>query len=134
SRPVLDNIGMTVTRSIMRSFMGYATSLPTPEFRSLEMVLDDVCRFVMPPFVRGIGVDGHGEVVGVVPSWRLRPRGREPVATICYLHVGGYLGTWPAMYSAFAAWLAREACAEIVIADYRLAPEFPYPAGLLDAI
>ena len=99
SRPVLDNIGMTVTRSIMRSFMGYATSLPTPEFRSLEMVLDDVCRFVMPPFVRG-----------------------------------GYIGPSPAMYSAFAAWLAREACAEIVIADSRLAPEFPFPAGLLDAI
>ncbi len=134
SRPVLDNIGMTVTRSIMRSFMGYATSLPTPEFRSLEMVLDDVCRFVMPPFVRGIGVDGHGDVVGGVPALRLRPRGREPVATICYLHGGGYIGTSPAMYSAFAAWLAREACAEIVIADYRLAPEFPFPAGLLDAI
>ncbi len=37
----LDNMGRSVTRQVMRSFMGYSSSLPIPEFRSLEMAIDD---------------------------------------------------------------------------------------------
>ena len=48
---VLDNLGRSVTRQVMRSFMGYSTSLPIPEFRSLEMAIDDVCSVVLPPVV-----------------------------------------------------------------------------------
>lgn len=36
----------------MRAFMGYSTALPTEEFRSLELLLDDLCRVVTPPVVR----------------------------------------------------------------------------------
>jgi acetyl esterase/lipase len=38
------------------------------------------------------------------------------------------------MYAAFTGYLARETGCEVFVADYRLAPEFPFPAGLLDAI
>jgi acetyl esterase/lipase len=50
-----------------------------------------------------------------------------------YLHGGGYIGTSPTMYAAFTAWLAHETACEIFVADYRLAPEFPFPAGVVDA-
>jgi hypothetical protein len=51
-----------------------------------------------------------------------------------YLHGGGYIGTSPNMYTLFAARLARATRCEIFVADYRLAPEFPYPAALHDAL
>ena len=60
--------------------------------------------------------------------------GTAPLATIVYLHGGGYVGTSPTMYAAFTATLARATQCEIFVADYRLAPEFPFPAGVEDAM
>jgi monoterpene epsilon-lactone hydrolase len=52
---------------------------------------------------------------------------------ILYLHGGGYIGTSPRMYAFFTARLCRETECAVFVADYRLAPEFPYPAGAEDA-
>jgi acetyl esterase/lipase len=131
---VAHNMGRATTRQVVRTFMGYSSSLPIEEFRSVEVVLDDLCRVVLPPFVRGLGVDLRSEVVGGVPGLWYRRRDREPVGTMVYLHGGGYIGTSPTMYAAFTAWLAHETACEIFVADYRLAPEFPYPAGRDDAM
>ena len=46
---LLSNLGISVTREVIRSFMGYASSLRIPEFRSLELVLDEICQWIMPP-------------------------------------------------------------------------------------
>jgi monoterpene epsilon-lactone hydrolase len=128
------NLTVAITRETIRSFMGYTSSLPIDEFRSVEMVLDDLCKYVMPPVIRAIGADSHPEVIAGVPGVRYRPRGIEPVGTILYLHGGGYVGTSPRMYAAFTAWLCRHTGCEVFVADYRLAPEFPFPAGLEDAV
>jgi acetyl esterase/lipase len=131
---VLDNVGRSVTRQVMRSFMGYSSSLPIPEFRSLEMAIDDVCRVVLPPFVRALEVGMVAGEAGGVPGMWYRPKQGEPLGTILYLHGGGYIGTSPLMYAAFTGYLARDTGCEVFVADYRLAPEFPFPAGLLDAV
>lgn len=128
------NLGESTTRQVVRSFMGYSSSLPIEEFRSIEVVLDDLCRVVLPPFVRGLGVEMRAETLGGVPGLRYRRRDRDPVGTILYLHGGGYIGTSPTMYAAFTGWLAHETGCDIFVADYRLAPEFPYPAGRDDAL
>jgi epsilon-lactone hydrolase len=132
SRP--HNLAVAVTRETIRAFMGYASSLPIDEYRSVEVVLDDLCRLVMPPVVRAIGADSRPDQVAGVPGYWYRPRGREPRGTILYLHGGGYIGTSPRMYAAFTAWLCHFTGCEIFVADYRLAPEFPFPAGLEDAV
>ena len=36
------NVAVAVTRETIRSFMGYLTALPVDEFRSIELVLDDL--------------------------------------------------------------------------------------------
>jgi monoterpene epsilon-lactone hydrolase len=129
----LSNLGVSVTREVIRSFMGYASALRIPEFRSLELVLDDICKWIMPPIVRSLDVEGHSAEFGGVPGILYAPRHRPPVGFILYLHGGGYIGTSPTMYAFFTARVCRESECVVFVADYRLAPEFPYPAGAEDA-
>lgn len=136
---VIDNLGQSVTRQTIRSFMGYSLGLPIEEFRSMEQVIDGLCQVVMPPFVKQMdGVTITTEELGGVPGlWcRRKPgkNGQDRVkGTILYLHGGGYIGTSPMMYAAFASAIAKRTGCHIFIADYRMAPEFPFPAGVLDA-
>ena len=127
------NLGICVTREVIRSFMGYTSSLPIPEFRSVELVLDDVCKVIMPPIVRALDVASRPVELGGVPGILYRPKKCEPAGVILYLHGGGYIGTSPQMYAFFTAQVCRETDCAVFVADYRLAPEFPYPAGAEDA-
>lgn len=131
----VQNVGAAVTRQVLRSFMGYASSLQIEEFRSMERVLDRLCDAVVAPVAR---MRHHVELssgeLGGVPGLWVRPRDAEPDSTVLYLHGGGYIGTSPMMYAAFVAALVEGTGCETFVADYRLAPEFPYPAGVLDAV
>jgi len=127
------NLAASVTREVLRSFMGYSSSLPVEEFRSIEVLLDDLCRVVMAPVVAAHGVDHRRTELGGVPGILYTPKGRAPDGVILYLHGGGYIGTSPTMYAFFTARLCRETNCTVFVADYRLAPEFPYPAGVEDA-
>ncbi len=128
------NLAVAVTRETIRSFMGYASSLPINEYRSVEMVLDDLCGVLLPPIVRGLDVRVEPDTVAGVPGIWYRPSGKEARGTFLYLHGGGYIGTSPRMYAAFTAWICRRTGCEVFVADYRLAPEFPFPAGLEDMV
>src|ERR1700691_1216618 len=130
---VLSNLGVTVTREVIRAFMGYASSLRIPEFRSLELVLDDICKGIMPPIVRSLDVVGRPAEFGGVPGNLYVPRHETPEGFVLYLHGGGYIGTSPNMYAFFTAQVCRQTGCAVFVADYRLAPEFPYPAGAEDA-
>jgi len=128
------NLAVAVTRETIRSFMGYCASIRIDEFRSIELVLDDLCGVVLPPFVRSLDVEQEAATVAGVPGQWFRPRNGASGGTMVYLHGGGYVGTSPKMYSVFVAWLCRRTGCEIFVADLRLAPEFPFPAGLEDAV
>ncbi len=127
------NAAVALTRETIRTFMGYSSSLPIEEFRSIEVVLDDLCKVVMPPATRALGAQTQTETIAGVPGIWYRPRDEPPKGTVLYLHGGGYIGTSPRMYAFFTAGLARDTGCQVFVADYRLAPEFPFPAGLEDA-
>jgi monoterpene epsilon-lactone hydrolase len=75
----------------------------------------------------------ESDTVGGVSGWWARPTNKTSVGTILYLHGGWYvLGTARA-YRHLVGHLAARAGAEVFVGDYRLAPEHPFPAGLLDA-
>ena len=142
------NLVVSTTRELVRSLFGYASSLPIDEFRALERVLDTISGQVLPPFVALQGVRAAADVLGGVPGLWFRPSpsaeaGNDaaevgetvaPLGTILYLHGGGYIGTSPRMYALFIAHLARVTGCEVFVADYRLAPEFPFPAASDDII
>jgi len=127
------NVATAVTREVLRTFMGYSSSLPIDEFRSIEVLLDDLSRVVMRPIVAAHDVEQRRTEFGGVPGILYTPKDRPPDGVILYLHGGGYIGTSPSMYAFFTARLCRETNCTVFVADYRLAPEFPYPAGVEDA-
>jgi acetyl esterase/lipase len=138
------NLAVSATREFVRSLLGYAASLPIDEFRSLERLLDSIAGRVLPPFVSLQGVESTDAEVGGVPGVWFRNSGVVkspgsdgddlPPGTIVYLHGGGYIGTSPRMYSLFLAHLVRVTGCSVFAADYRLAPEFPFPAAVDDVI
>jgi acetyl esterase/lipase len=82
-----------------------------------------------PPPIAGVTVGD--ESLGGVPCVICQPD--CPIASLLYFHGGGYrLGS--ARYSAaFGSRLAAASGARVVVVEYRLAPEEPFPAALHDA-
>jgi acetyl esterase/lipase len=131
---LLHNTGLAVTRTVMRGFLGYATSLPIAEFRSLEWLLDGLCRVVLPPFLGPLDVTVEATTLAGIDALRFEPRSSAPRGTILYLHGGGHIGTSPAMYTIFMGTIVHETGCRLFVPDYRLAPEFPFPCSLADAL
>jgi acetyl esterase/lipase len=52
--------------------------------------------------------------------------------TLLYLHGGAWCLHLPGLYAAFAATLCRRTGMRVLLPDYRLAPEQPYPAAVED--
>jgi acetyl esterase/lipase len=65
-------------------------------------------------------------------SWVV-PKDIAPEVTIFYLHGGGYSFYPKSFYDNLAAMIALSAKAKIFALDYRLSPEYRYPAQLEDA-
>jgi epsilon-lactone hydrolase len=142
------NLAVSTTRELTRSLLGYSASLPIDEFRSLERILDAISGRVLLPFVGLQGVKVDEDDPGGVPGLWFRPsppmdeeqNAQPPTESalspgvILYLHGGGYIGTSPKMYALFMAHLARVTGCEIFAADYRLAPEYPFPAAADDIL
>lgn len=55
-------------------------------------------------------------------------------AVILYLHGGGYVLGSPLSHRGLAAHLGQQSKAKVMVLDYRLAPEHPFPAAIEDAV
>ena len=69
-----------------------------------------------------------------VPGLHLHTPAAAPGKAVLLLHGGAYVLGGPASHGSLAAQLGQAAGAEAYLADYRLAPEHPYPAALDDAL
>ncbi|MBF9234585.1 alpha/beta hydrolase [Microvirga alba] len=67
------------------------------------------------------------------PARILVPANSEPGALL-FVHGGGFAFCSPETHERCARVLAVETCLPVIVADYRLAPEHPYPAGLQDTV
>jgi epsilon-lactone hydrolase len=72
-------------------------------------------------------------VGGVKGEW-VRARRARRDATLLYLHGGGYVVGSPASHRHLAAAIGEAAGVAVFSADYRLAPEHPFPAAVEDAV
>ncbi len=72
--------------------------------------------------------------IGEIPcEWVLAP-GADPDVRLLYLHGGGFVSGSGAFYLAMTAHISAAAKCAVLLPDYRLAPEHPFPAGLDDCV
>jgi acetyl esterase/lipase len=72
--------------------------------------------------------------IGDIPAeWVLAP-GADPDLRLLYLHGGGFVSGAGAFYLPLAGHISAAAGCAVLLPDYRLAPEHPFPAGLEDCV
>ncbi len=79
------------------------------------------------------GVTYEADVIGGVPGLWCRPTDARPEEAILHLHGGWFVMGSAQTHRSLAGHIAARAGAAAFVPDYRLAPEHPYPAALLDA-
>lgn len=88
-------------------------------------------RLMSPP----IGFSWEPFSLGEMPMAWVRPeRGHDRSKVILYCHGGGYTSGNLGYARVLAAKMASATGCEVLAFQYRLAPEFPYPAALKDAL
>jgi epsilon-lactone hydrolase len=121
--------------------------MPSPEFLRLRTALErnrrspgkvDVSGFRTAlegsafPVAEGVRLE-PARIAGVSGAWLSPPRRRDDRAVL-YLHGGGYVMGSPTTHGRLAGDIAIAAEVPVFVADYRLAPEHPFPAALDDAL
>ena len=71
---------------------------------------------------------------GGVPATWFGPPERAQTGTLLYLHGGAWCLHLPKIYARFAAILSDLTGMRVLLPEYRLAPEHPFPAGLDDCL
>jgi acetyl esterase/lipase len=87
-------------------------------------------RFIHAP--RGVKVEKF--TIGSMPVEWLTPQKIETDRVILYLHGGAYTFCSPATHRGLAGRIALACQVLVLVIDYRLAPEHPFPAALEDAL
>lgn len=72
------------------------------------------------------------DAAGVPAEWIMAP-GADAGRVLLYLHGGGYVIGSITTHRGLAGRLSRAAAARVLLIDYRLAPEHPFPAAVEDA-
>jgi monoterpene epsilon-lactone hydrolase len=88
---------------------------------------------VMGGVIAPQGVQFHEDRIGGVPGWWCKPTDTLPGAAVLHLHGGWFSLGSAAAYRHLVGHIARRARAAAFIPDYRLAPEYPFPAAIEDA-
>jgi len=73
------------------------------------------------------------EINGIPCEWVIA-KGADPAVRLLYLHGGGFISGSGAFYLPLAAHISAAAKCVVLLPDYRLAPEHPFPAALEDCL
>ena len=82
----------------------------------------------------GEGIEHEQLTAGGRPSEWTRTAASKSDAAVLHLHGGGYVIGSPRTTRSITAGLARHTGLPVLAPDYRLAPEYPYPAAIEDAV
>lgn len=126
----LDRLIAAVLRGVLRAILRptFRAGLP---FARQRRRLERIAALTLP----ARGVTCGPASLGGVPGERVVMRGNAtPAGAVLYLHGGAYCVGSPATHRSITTRIARLARAQVFAADYRLAPEHPFPAAVEDAV
>ena len=110
-----------------------SASRERPEYPTIE---DSRAGF--EKMMRIVGGDTPANVrqvdAGGVPSELVSAEGASEDSAVLYFHGGGYAIGSPRTHREFARRLSAASRAQVLVIDYRLAPESPFPAPVEDAV
>jgi epsilon-lactone hydrolase len=122
------SVGGELLARIARHWESFADVRPG-DLQELRIALEGLhAQFEPPPNIGVRSVNAGG-----VPGLLLTPQPEEP-GTLLYLHGGGHVGGSAFGYRPLAGALAEQVGTGVVVPDYRLAPEHPFPASVEDAV
>lgn len=130
SRPSSDMMKILDRLAVEDAGLADPTLLAPEEGRAQAAASNERWRVDLPEMARVEDVSIAGPA-GDIACRILTPKG-TPHGTILFIHGGGWAFCSMDTHDRCARLLAIEAQATIVLCDYRLAPENPYPAGLDD--
>jgi monoterpene epsilon-lactone hydrolase len=78
------------------------------------------------------GILVRDELIGGVPCMWVEDETIRAMGIVLYVHGGGLIAGSPRTHAEFASRLARRLQRRVLLLDYRLAPEHPFPAALDD--
>jgi len=84
-------------------------------------------------FKNAVGVQIKPTVAGASPAEWLIPEGEHANAAVLYLHGGAYVSGSLESHRSLASNIAKSSNVRVLLVEYRLAPEHPYPAAIDDA-
>jgi epsilon-lactone hydrolase len=103
---------------------------PNGSIPELRGRIDRAIRLAKPPReTKILPVDAGG----VPAEWEI-PTGVPDDRVILYIHGGAWIICSPATHRNMVSQLARDAGMKVLSIDYRLAPEYPFPAALEDCL
>ena len=100
---------------------------------SIEELRDHVKQFWLGFGPQMKGVDVHPVLISAIRGEWVVPESATGRRVILYFHGGGFIAGSPETHRPLIARLAHASSARALVPQYRLAPEFPYPAALRDA-
>jgi epsilon-lactone hydrolase len=87
---------------------------------------------IMSRVVAPVGVTSAPDTVGGVSGWWCRPQGASTGQAILHLHGGWFNWGSAQAFRNLVGHIAARADVEAFVPDYRLAPEYPFPAAIED--
>ena len=87
---------------------------------------------IMGRVVAPVGVSARPDTIGGVAGWWCEPEDAQPDAVILHAHGGWFNWGSAESFRHLVGHIARSAKAKAFIPDYRLAPENPFPAAVVD--
>jgi len=122
------SVGGELLARIARHWESFAEVSPA-DLQELRIAYEGLHgQFEAPPHIAVRSVNAGG-----VPGLLLTPPAEEPAALL-FLHGGGHVSGSAFGYRPLAGALADAAGTGVVVPDYRLAPEHPFPASVADAV
>ena len=105
------------------------TAVPEMSLPLMRLVFEDWQRVTAEP----TGVTYESTSIGGVPGVMVLPIGADESQVLLLLHGGGFALGSSSTHRKLAGHLAKACGTTAFVADFRLAPEHPYPAQLDDA-